>query len=131
MNLLRNWQCFSFASDSDKVQAIAQNSDKRREEKMYHVAELTCRSPRTKQRGPMMSNVARTINSRPLPPTNALGMLGQMLVSPMAPASPTCATPPTRVLQQGMIPLVTVSPTCSPEFDCKRWNSSRHTRNDS
>lgn len=98
-----------------QIQAIPRNSDKTRQdktqvEKMYHVAVLTCRSPRTKQRGPIMSNVAITINSRPLPSTKALGMFGQMLVSPMAPASPTCATPPTRLLRQVMIPL-TVSPS--------------------
>ena len=117
---------FSIASVSYRVKQFLETvtrQDKTQEENMNHVAVLTCRSPRTKQRGPIMSNVAITINSRPLPPTNALGMLGQMLVSPMAPASPTCATPPTRLLWQVMIPL-TVSPTCSPHFDCKRWNSS-------
>jgi hypothetical protein len=46
------------------------------------------------QRGQITAAVTSTMSSRPLPLMSASGVLDQIAVNPLAPASPTCAMPP-------------------------------------
>ncbi len=55
-----------------------------------------------------MKTVAMAMSKRPLPDVKTAGVLGQMLVNPIAAASPTCAIPPTIVPTSNTTMLISV-----------------------
>ncbi len=55
-----------------------------------------------------MKTVAMAMSKRPLPDVKTAGVLGQMLVNPIAAASPTCASPPTIVPTSNTTMLISV-----------------------